>query len=608
MSTWPSQTATQAVREDNTSDLVATVNSIELKFCSLPLVLAIIVLVSLALSTSAQPQAPADLLDRSQTRSMVVSRLGIVAAEQPLAAQAGATILAEGGSATDAVIATNAVMGVMEPMMNGIGGDLFAIEWDAKSGKLTGLNASGWAPEKLTTAFLQSKGYSHVPGHGILSVTIPGCVEGWWKLHQKFGRLAWPKLFQPAIYYASRGFPVPEWDSNYWKQYEAPLTHDEEAERVFLPGGEPPKLGQIFRNPGYARALELVASQGERTFYQGAIAQAILKTSRQLGGVISAEDLSGYRAEWVAPISSEYRGWTVYELPPNGQGMAALEILNIMDQFPLASYGPLSAKRFHIEMAATNLAFADLFRYLGDPRFVTVPVAGLISRSYADERAKLIERQRADCNAQPGIPPGAAAQAGPSPTNPGSDTNYLTAVDRDGNIVSLIQSLAGAFGSGVVVRGFGIILQNRATGFVLDARSPDALAPHKRPFHTIIPGFMEKGSLHIGFGIMRGLNQPQAQAQFVSDIADYGMNIQSALEAPRFNKMGRNGCHFVIESRVPQATRNELRREGYHLDVKGPFSAWVGGGQAVMHDSASDVNYGASDPRKDGEAVPQRAP
>jgi gamma-glutamyltranspeptidase/glutathione hydrolase len=539
---------------------------------------------------------------------MVVSRLGIVAAEQPLAAQAGATILAEGGSAADAVIATNAVMGVMEPMMNGIGGDLFAIEWDAKSGKLSGLNASGWAPEKLTISFLRSKGYSHVPGHGMLSVTVPGCVDGWWKLHQKFGRLPWAKLFQPAIYYASHGFPVPEWDSNYWRQYQAPLTHDDEAEKVFLPGGKPPKLGQVFRNPDYATALELIASEGASAFYQGAIAQAILKTSRELGGVIGAADLSQYQAQWVTPISTNYRGWQVYELPPNGQGMAALEILNIMDQFPLSSYGPLSTKRFHTEMAATNLAFADLFRYLGDPRFVKVPVAGLISKSYARERAKLIQPEHADCDVQPGIPPGAAAQAGPPPLNPGSDTNYLTAVDSNGNIVSLIQSLAGAFGSGVVVRGFGIILQNRATGFVLNSQSPDALAPHKRPFHTIIPGFMEKGDLHIGFGIMRGLNQPQAQAQFVSDVADYGMNIQSALEAPRFNKLGRNGCHFVIESRVPQATRNELSREGYDLDVKGPFSAWVGGGQAVMRDSETGVNYGASDPRKDGEAVPQPAP
>jgi gamma-glutamyltranspeptidase / glutathione hydrolase len=539
---------------------------------------------------------------------MVVSRLGIVAAEQPLATQAGTTILAEGGSAADAVIATNAVMGVMEPMMNGVGGDLFSIEWDAKSGKLSGLNASGWAPQKLTISFLHSKGYNHVPELGILSVTVPGCVDGWWKLHQKFGRLPWAKLFQPAIYYASHGFPVPEWDSNYWRQYEGPLTHDPETEKVFLPDGKPPKLGQVFRNPEYARALELIAQEGESAFYQGAIAQAILKTSDELGGVIGAADLSQYQAQWVSPISTNYRGWQVYEMPPNGQGMAALEILNIMGQFPLSSYGPLSTNRFHTEMAATNLAFADLFRYLGDPRFVKVPVAGLISKSYARERAKLIQPEHADCNVQPGTPPGAAAQAGPSPANPGSDTNYLTAVDRDGNIVSLIQSLAGAFGSGVVVRGFGIILQNRGTGFVLNPQSPDALAPHKRPFHTIIPGFMEKGDLHIGFGIMRGLNQPQAQAQFVSDVADYGMNIQSALEAPRFNKLGRNGCHFVIESRVPAPTRAELTRMGYSLTVKGPFSAWVGGGQAVMHNSATGVNYGASDPRKDGEAIPQRAP
>jgi gamma-glutamyltranspeptidase / glutathione hydrolase len=578
------------------------------KIRTLLLIILLAALARCVLSALPGSQTPPDLLDRSQARSMVVSRLGIVAAEQPLASQAGATILAEGGSAADAVIATNAVMGVIQPMMNGIGGDLFAIEWDAKSGKLTGLNASGWAPDKLTTSYLHEKGYSRVPELGILSVTVPGCVEGWWQLHQKFGRLPWAKLFEPAIYYASHGFPVPEWDSNYWKQFEALLTHDQEAERVFLPGGNPPKLGQVFHNPAYARALELIASEGESAFYRGAIAQAILKTSDELGGVISAADLSHYQAEWVNPISTKYHGWRIYELPPNGQGMAALEILNIMDQFPLSSYGPLSTKRFHIEMAATNLAFADLFRYLGDPRFVNVPVAGLISKSYAQERAKLIEPNRADCNVQPGTPPGATAQASPSPANPGSDTNYLTAVDSNGNIVSLIQSLSGAFGSGVAVRGFGIILQNRATGFVLNLQSPDALAPHKRPFHTIIPAFMEKGELHIGFGIMRGLNQPQAHAQFVADVADYSMNIQSALEAPRFNKLGRKGCHFVIESRVPKSTLDQLTGMGYTLDVKGPFSDWVGGGQAVMHNSATGVNYGASDPRKDGEAIPQPAP
>lgn len=576
------------------------------KFCVMVLLAAIASAGQIVFSAQ-RPGSP-DLLDRAQARSMVVSHQGIVATEQPLASEAGAMILAEGGSAADAAIAANAVMGVIEPMMNGVGGDLFAIEYDSKSGKITGLNASGWAPEKLTVSLLHSKGYSHVPGHGILSITVPGCVEGWWKLHQRFGRLPWAALFQPAIYYASHGFPLAEWDSRYWKEFAPVLTRDPETRRVFLPGGQPPQMGRIFRNPDYAKALEVIARDGEKAFYRGAIAQAILKTSDELGGVIASADLSRYQAEWVNPISTNYRGWTVYELPPNGQGMAAIEILNIMDQFPMPTYGPLGPERFHIEMSATNLAFADLFRYLGDPRFVSVPVAGLISKSYAKTRSRLIGPNATDCGVQPGRPPGAANQAGSGPARPGPDTNYLTAVDSDGNIVSLIQSLAGAFGSGVVVRGFGIILQNRATGFVLNPESPDVLAPHKRPFHTIIPGFMEKGSQHIGFGIMRGLNQPQAQAQFVSDIADYGMNIQSALEAPRFNRLGRRGCRFVIESRVPKATLDTLSRMGFVLNIKGPYSAWVGGGQAVLHDSATQVNYGASDPRKDGEAIPQPEP
>ncbi|MGH9326791.1 MAG: gamma-glutamyltransferase family protein, partial [Terriglobia bacterium] len=490
----------------------------------------------------------------------------------------------------------------------GLGGDLFAIEWDAKTGKLTGLNASGWAPQKLTVKFLHSKGFKQMPHSGIDSVTVPGCVEGWWKLHQKFGRLPWAELFQPAIYYASHGFPVAEWDSNYWKSAAHVLEHNEEAKRVFLPRGNPPEVGSVFRNPDYAKALALVARQGESAFYRGAIAKALLKTSEELGGVMTASDLGQFQAQWVKPISTTYRGWTVYELPPNGQGMAALEMLNIMERFPLPNYGPLSAKRFSIEMAAQKLAYADLFRYLGDPRFVSVPFEGLISKPYADERVKLIDPEHAHCDVQPGMPPGIRSRTASALPRPGNDTNYLTAVDSEGNIVSLIQSLSGAFGSGVAVRGYGTLLQNRGGGFVLDPRSPDVLAPRKRPFHTIIPAFMQKGSLHIGFGIMGGLNQPQAHAQFVSDIVDYGMNIQAALEFPRFTKLDHSGCDFTIENRVPKATLEALRRMGYVLNVKGPFTSSVGGGQAVMHDSATDVNYGASDPRKDGEAVPEPGP
>ena len=547
-----------------------------------------------------------NLLDRSQMRSLVMTQRGIVAASQTLAAQAGAQILARGGSAADAAIAANAVMGVVEPMNSGVGGDLFALEWDAKTGKLTGLNASGWAPQGMTIDFLRKKGYSKMPGSGIDSVTVPGCVEGWWKLHQRFGRLPWAELFQPAIYYALHGFPVTEWVSAYWQAWANRLTENPEARRVFLPGGRPPKTGEIFRNPEYARALELIAAKGEDAFYRGEIARAIIATSKGLGGIMTASDLDTFQAEWVEPISTTYRGWQIYELPPNGQGMAALEMLNIMQQFPLSQYPAFSAEALHIKMEAQKLAYADLFHYLGDPRFVKVPVAGLLSKTYASERARLINLHHANCDVQPGVPPGAgpSSQAS-SHLNPGADTIYLAAVDREGNIVSLIQSLSASFGSGVAVQGFGILLQNRGAGFLLEPGKPDSLAPHKRPFHTIIPAFMQRGNLHVGFGIMGGLNQPQAHAQFVSDIVDYGMNIQAALEAPRFTKLDRGGCDFMIEDRVTPAAREELIRLGHVLEVRGNLSTWMGGGQAVMHDSVSGVNSGASDPRKDGEAIPE---
>ncbi len=554
----------------------------------------------------AVPQSlPEKLMKWSQGRSVVYSQLGIVAAEQPLAAQAGATILAEGGSAADAAIAASAAMGVIQPMMNGMGGDLFAIEWDAKNGKVSGLNASGWAPERLTSSYLHTQGFRHLPETGILSVTIPGCVMGWWDLHERFGKLPWKDLFKPAIYYASHGFPVPQWDSMYWPAYGSVLTRNPEATRIYLPQGRAPKLGQVFRNPEYAKALEAVANEGERAFYDGQIARAIVKTSQDLGGVITPQDLSEYRAEWVQPIETNYRGWEVFEIPPNTQGVATLEMLNIMQQFPLGLYRPLSPERFHIEMQAQQLAYADLDRYVGDPRFVKVPVSGMLSVEYARSRAKLIDLNKANCQFHAGAPPGADPKLAVAIPRPGTDTSYLTAVDRDGNIVSLIQSLAGAFGSGVVVEGYGIILQNRATGFTLRPGSPDVLAPHKRPFHTIIPAFMEKGPIHIGFGIMRGGNQPLAQAQFVSDIADYNMNIQQALEAPRFNRFDGGACSYLIESRVPTSTLVGLSQLGYSLRVVGPYAEWVGGGQAVLHNSSANVNSGASDPRKDGEAIPQ---
>jgi gamma-glutamyltranspeptidase/glutathione hydrolase len=536
-------------------------------------------------------------LDRSQARSMTITRLGIVATSQTLASQAGAQILARGGSAVDAAIAANAVLGVVEPMNNGIGGDLFAIEWDAKSGHLTGLNASGWAPERLTPEFLRAKGFAQMPASGIFSVTVPGAVRGWEALHRRFGRLPWSDLFQPAIYYAKNGFPVTEFISAYWKADRTKLAADPNASRVFLVNGAPPDVGAVFRNPQYARALELVASRGADAVYRGEIAQAILRTSERLGGVMTAEDLADFKPEWVDPISTTYRGWTVYEMPPNSQGMAALEMLNIFERFPLAAWGFMSADALHVKMEAQKLAYQDLRRYDGDPRFARIPVAAIISKAYAAERAKSIDLGRAHCDVSPG-----------EPQRFGTDTTYLSAVDREGNIVSLIQSLYEGFGSGIGVDGFGFALQNRGALFVLEAGHPDVLAGHKRPFHTIIPAFMEKGSLHIGFGIMGGLNQAQAHAQFVSNLTDGGLNIQAALEAPRFTKLDFGGCDFLIEARVPASVRQALVARGHQLIERGDFATPMGGGQAVLHDSAAGVNYGASDPRKDGAAVPEPAP
>ncbi|MCS6953669.1 MAG: gamma-glutamyltransferase [Bryobacteraceae bacterium] len=536
-------------------------------------------------------------VDRTHARSMVITERGIVATSQTLASQAGAQVLARGGSAVDAAIAANAVLNVVEPMMNGMGGDLFAIHWSARTKEPTGLNASGWAPKRLSLEFLRSKGFTAMPQEGIHSVTVPGCVEGWAKLHQRFGRLPWRELFRPAIYYATHGFPVTELIQAAWAASESKLRRDEHARRLYLPQGRAPRVGEVWRNAELARALELVAEQGAAAFYKGPIAEAILRTSRRLGGTMDASDLSEFQAEWVTPIWTEYRGWRIYQIPPNSQGIAALEMLNILERFPIGALRPGSADDFHYKIEAQKLAYQDLARYVADPRFVSVPVAGLLSKDYAARRAALIDAERARCEVSPGQP---LASSG--------DTVYLSVVDREGNIVSLIQSIYLPFGSGIVVEGMGFHLHNRAGLFHFDEKHPNALAPRKRPFHTTIPAFMEKDHLHIGFGIMGGLSQAQAHAQFVSNIVDHGMNLQAALEAPRFTKLNFGGCDLLIEGRVPAEVRAELKRRGHILDERKDFDDLVGGGQAVMHDSATRVNYGASCPRKDGAAVPEPDP
>jgi gamma-glutamyltranspeptidase/glutathione hydrolase len=550
-------------------------------------ILVVLVLIA-TVSASAQ--------DRSYGRSPVITTRGIAATSQTLASQAAAQALARGGSAVDAAIVANTVLAVVEPMNCGMGGDLFALYWDARSGKLSGINSSGPAPNGLSIAFLKTHGYSSMPATGIHTVSVPGAVAGWYAMHQRFGRLPWRDLFQPAIYYARNGFPVTEiiqWD---WENRESKLRSDDNARRVYLPNGRPLRIGEIFRNPELAHAFELLSSGGPDAFYKGPIGDVVLATSRRFGGTMVADDLAAFRPEWVDPISVDYRGWRVYQLPPNGQGVGTLEMLAILREFNVPEFGPTSPEAFHLKIEAQKLSFQDLRRWVADPRFVTVPVTGMLSKAYTAERAALIDRQRANCSTAPGD----LLRRG--------DTIYLAVVDADGNIASWIQSISDAFGSGIVVDGMGFHLHDRAGAFTMDESHPNALAPGKRPFHTIIPGFMEKGDLRIGFGIMRGLNQAQAQAQFVSYVADHNMNIQAALEAPRFTKITAGGCDVKIEARVPLETRAALTRMGHELTVVGDYSGWMGGGQAVMRDTATKVNYGASSPRKDGAAVPEPDP
>jgi gamma-glutamyltranspeptidase/glutathione hydrolase len=548
-------------------------------------VFACFVVACTALSVSAQ--------ERSYGRSVVSSQYGIVATSEMQASQAGARILERGGSAIDAGIAANAVLGVVEPMMNGIGGDMFAIYYEAKTGKLYGLNASGWSPKGLTIDYLKGKGVSSMPQFGINSVTVPGAVDGWQKLHDRWGKLPWRDLFQSAIFYADHGYPVPEIVGGIWKTERNELMRDPESRKVFLIDDQAPSVGQVFRNPEIAHALTLIAEQGESAYYKGEIAKAILKTSSDFGGTMTADDLASYSAEWVQPIHITYRDWDVYELPPNGDGMAALEMLNIMEQRKPDPAGPYSPGELHTRMEAMKLAYADVKAYDGDPRFSKIPVEQMLSKEYAAKRADLIDPDHANCTVVPGA-------------LPKSDTTYFTIVDREGNILSMIQSNYEGFGSGITVQGMGFVLQDRGGLFSLDPKSPNALAGRKRPFHTIIPAFMQHGTEHIGFGIMGGMNQPLAHAQFVSNIVDYHMNIQQALEEGRFTVSPKVGCNIVIESRVTQPTIDALTKMGHVLDVRPEYTERMGRGNVVMHDDTTGVNFGASDPRADGAAIPQQ--
>lgn len=534
---------------------------------------------------------------RDYGRSMVVSRFGIVATSQTTASAAGAEILRQGGSAVDAAIAANAVLSVTEPMMNGMGGDLFAIVYDANAKKLYGLNSSGWAPQGLTIDFLRSKGITEKIPSNIYAVTVPGAVAGWDALHSRFGKLSLQHDLQPAIYYAKEGVPIAELVAGVWQGAEHALKDKPGFAATFLPGGHAPHTGEVFRDPDLANSFELIAAHGRDGFYRGPLAEKLVAFSKQQGGTMTAADLADFQPEWVDPISTTYRGWTISELPPNGQGIAALSMLNIMEQFPLQDYGHNSVKALHVMIEAKKLAYADLLKYIGDPRFSDIPVKQLLSKDLAKRRADSIDPNHAHCSVLP-------SDLSQRLNAMGRDTTYLTAIDRDGNIVSLIQSNYSGFGTGLVAPGTGFALQNRGQLFTLKPGQPNSLAPHKRPLHTIIPGFMQKGSETIGFGIMGGFNQAQAHAQFVSNVVDFGMNIQAALSAARFTKPTFEGCDLLIESRVPEAVRDQLTSKGHQLKVVDPYSREMGRGNAVMQ-NGTGVHFGASDPRADGEAIPQ---
>src|SRR5262245_1261543 len=485
-------------------------------------------------------------------------------------------------------------MGVVSPNANGLGGDLFAIVHDNRTDTVHGLNASGWSPAGTSIDFLASIGMNAMPQQGIHSVTVPGAVAGWAARHSRFGRVGFDTLLEPAIGHAEEGFPVSEIEALEWRGCASILASDESAASLYLPKGRPPAAGEIFRNADLARALRAVAREGRDGFYTGEIGARVLECSAERGGRFSRADLAEYDAEWVAPLSTSYRGWDVFEIPPNSQGIAALLMLNILEAFPVGSYGFGTVETIHVMIEAKKLAYADMRRHVGDPKFSQVPIDELLSKAYALERAGLIDPERAAHDVSPGALP---AHAG--------DTTYLCAVDAGGNIASLIQSNFANFGSLVVPPATGFVLQSRGGLFTFDRSHPNALAPRKRPLQTIIPAFMKRDHLRVGFGVMGGWNQPQAHAQVVSNIVDHGFNLQHALEARRSVKLTFDGLDVMMESRCPKELRDALARRGHEIDLQGEFSNMMGGGQAVMRDERSKVNSGASDPRKDGAAIPE---
>ncbi|MBN1132484.1 MAG: gamma-glutamyltransferase [Bacteroidales bacterium] len=531
------------------------------------------------------------------SRSEVIARHGMACTSQPLATQVALDILKNGGNAVDAAIAANAILGLVEPTGCGIGGDLFAIIWHEESQKLYGLNASGRSPGSLTPEIFREQGYERIPAHGPLPVTVPGCVDGWYEMHDKFGRLAMDRVLEPAIRYAREGFPVTELIAFYWNSGARFLSRFPNVAEVYMPGGKPPSKGDIFRNPLLANTLEYIAINGRDAFYRGEIARVIDAFMKEQGGFLSYDDLARHRSEWIEPVSVNYRGYDIWELPPNGQGIAALQILNILEGYDLASMGFGSSDYIHHFVEAKKLAFEDRARYYADPDFNNIPVDWLISDEYADQRRALINESRAAKRYDPG--------------NIETDnTIYLTVADSSGNMVSLIQSNYRGMGSGMCPTGLGFILQDRGELFTLEEGHFNSYAPGKRPFHTIIPAFITRnGKPFISFGVMGGAMQPQGHAQVVVNLIDFGMNLQEAGDAPRIRHEGSSqptgermvdGGTVYLESGFDVEVIRELLRKGHGIENT---SGGFGGYQAIMRDHQRGIFFGASESRKDGQAA-----
>jgi gamma-glutamyltranspeptidase/glutathione hydrolase len=524
---------------------------------------------------------------------------GMVATSHPLAAEIGLDVLKRGGNALDAAIATNAAIGLMEPMSCGVGGDLFAIVWDAKTHKIYGLNASGRSPYRATRALFAGRGLSEIPLLGPLSWSVPGCVDGWDVLLGRFGTRPLAELLEPSIRYAEEGFPVTEVIGGYWRGAEAKLRQDPDSAATFLLNGKAPEGGTLFRNPRLASTYRILSQGGRDAFYRGAIAREIIAYSDRVGGLFSEKDFAEHTSTWIDPVSTNYRGYDVWELPPPGQGIAALQMLNMMESYDLKKMGPLSPDYWHLLIEAKKLAYEDRARFYADPDFAPPPTAELISKEYARKRRELIHLDRAATKVAPGTP---KLEMG--------DTIYLCTADKDGNCVSLIQSNYLGFGSGMTPGKLGFALQNRGTLLSLDPKHRNRLEPHKRPFHTIIPALVtQAGEPWLVFGVMGGDMQPQGHVQILCNIIDFGMNVQQAGEFPRIEHIGsstptgvaaQGGGHLIVESALPRTITDELTRRGHVVT----FTQTNGGGyQGILIDRKAGLLKGGSEPRKDGCAV-----